>query len=137
MNSLEMLLKADENIFAKPTQEKEIKRLSKTLSEPFIMKLQGLDNDTFSDIQKMTTTFDKKGRLKNMDTNKLTILSIVEGTIEPNLKDQSLLKHFKCNTPEELVKKLFLPGEILEIYSDISDLTGMSASEEDVENIKN
>ncbi len=37
---------------------------------------------------------------------------MIDGVVEPSLKDQRLLAYFECVTPKELVKKLFLAGEI-------------------------
>ena len=48
----------------------------------------------------------------------------IDGVVEPSLKDQRLLAYFGCVTPKELVKKLFLAGEIAELSNVITVLSG-------------
>ena len=92
-----------------PTAEYEVKRLSELYGEPFILKLQGITYDGISD-------------LKGVADGDLQI--ILEGTVSPNLRDSRLTERYGCATPAELVKAIFLPGEIAEIVKAVEKLCG-------------
>ena len=46
------------------------------------------------------------------------------------------MQHFNCVTPKELVKKLFLAGEIAELSNVVTELSGYDKTEEDEEEVK-
>ncbi|MDK2811734.1 MAG: hypothetical protein PWR27_2443, partial [Petroclostridium sp.] len=49
---------------------------------------------------------------------------ILAGVIEPNLKSPELMTKYKAATPAEMVKKMLLPGEIIDISRAIERLSG-------------
>lgn len=61
---------------------------------------------------------------------------MIDGVVEPSLKDKTLLDHFHCVTPKELVKKLFLAGEIAELSNVVTELSGYDKTDEDEEEVK-
>ena len=63
----------------------------------------------------------------------MQVLTVIDGVIEPSLKDKRLLAYFGCATPKELVKKLFLAGEIAELSSVITELSGYDKDEDEEE----
>ena len=114
-----------------PTAEVEIKRLSELVGEPFKVKCRAINGERYSEIQKMGVAFYKKGGLKDLDTAKTKVLTIIDGVIEPDLKRKDLREKFGAASPKELVYKLFLAGEIDEIYGTITDLCGYEEENED------
>jgi len=139
MNLLDKLLAADAGkVVEKPKKKLEIKRLSKALNTKFEIELVALDPKRYADIQRQVVDFGKKGNLKDFNIYDMQVLTIIDGVVEPSLKDQKLLKHFDVITPKELVSKLFLSGEIADIYNEINELSGYDKDDEEVnEEIKN
>lgn len=69
---------------------------------------------------------------KAFDAN---VLIAAEGMVEPDLKNKELQKHFGVATPKDLVEKLFLGGEIVDLADTVRLLSGYS--EETDDDIKN
>lgn len=80
--------------------------------------------------------------------NKLQMLTVIEGVkataVDENgnrvadgllLKNKELLSRFKAPTPKELCRKLFLSGEVANMYNAITKLSGFS--ETAVKELKN
>ena len=64
--------------------------------------------------------------------------TVLEGLVNPTLKNQELIKKYGVATPAELVDVLFLPGEIAEMADVINTLCGYQASQDEVdEEVKN
>ncbi|MDD3173580.1 MAG: hypothetical protein PHF63_07970 [Herbinix sp.] len=109
MNTLDLLLKTD--IPDAPEKEFKQKRLSAICGEPVIFKLKALPYNLANEIIKS----------QKEDINVHIVLA---GTVEPNLKDASLLSKYKAETPAELVKKMLLPGEVEDLSRAIERLSG-------------
>lgn len=132
VNLVDKLLKMDTaKITELPTADLEIKRLSELLGEPFIVKCRAIGGERYSEIQKMGVTLSKKGGLKDLDTAKTKVLTVIDGVVEPDLKREDLRKKFGAISPKELVYKMFLAGEIDDIYGTITDLCGYEEKDED------
>lgn len=116
----------------RPTKEVEIKSLSKKLGKKAVVTIQAVDPARNAEIQRKAVTFGKNGT-KDIDIFLLHSLTVVEGVKEPNLRDKQLLAHFNASTPKELVKKLFLAGEIADLYTEIMELSGYVTDDEDEE----
>lgn len=130
MSIINKLLAMDVKKFEMPEKEIEIERLSKLLGEKFIVKIKAIDGETISDIQKMSISL-KKGQVNDIDMNKMKINTLIYGIVEPDLKNKELLKHFKANTVNELINKLFLAGEQDNIYNEINKLSGYDSEVEE------
>ena len=120
MSVLALLLNADvKKIEEKQTKKMEIPRLSAALGAPFVLELQPIDPELYSEIQESAVKLDKKGGLKSIDTYALSVRTCVEGIKDPSMKDKGLMKKFGAASPNDLVKKLFLAGEISDISQEI------------------
>lgn len=139
MNVLEKLLKADvAKVTEKPQQKIEIKRLSKVLGSKFEITVQALDADLLAEISESHTEYTKTGKVKSTDNFAVGVDMIVNATVEPDLRNKELLKHFGCATPNDLVIKLFLAGEMGKISETISSLCGVEISQNEIdEEVKN
>lgn len=137
MNLVEKLLSIDAGKLKRPTGVFEVKRLSDLFGEKFELKCRAIDPEIHADIQKQGIDISKKGSVKDINMYQVKVLTIIEGVVEPSLKSPELLKHFGVPTPKELVRKLFLSGEVEDIYSKINELSGYESDDEDEEEIKN
>ncbi|MGB9813531.1 MAG: phage tail assembly chaperone [Thermovenabulum sp.] len=134
MSLVDKLLQLDAAKIKMPEKEIEMKRLSELLDEKVVFKIRAIDGERYADIQRLAINISNKGNVKDIDMYKLQVLTIIEGVVEPNLKDKRLLEHFNCATPEELVKRLLLAGEITDLYNEIAKLSGYETEVEDIKN---
>jgi xkdN-like protein len=135
INLVEKLLKLDKGIIDfDNVKEIEFKRLSSKIGEPFVVEVRGLSRDRYTEIASIM--FSGKGTVVDAQkTFKVNCLFALEAMVSPDLKDKDLLEHFECATPLELLKKMFLPGEIAKISEEVGKLSGFSDNvEEEVKN---
>ena len=139
MSLLDKLLQADAGkLTEKPHKTYEINRLSKALKTDFILELQAIDAQRYAEIQRMGIDLGKKGNVRDVNIYEMQVFTILDGVKEPSLKDKKLLEHFSVTTPKELVTKLFLSGEIADIYNEINELSGYEKDDDEAdEEIKN
>ena len=134
MSLIDKLLQMDKGkLLNMPTREVEMPRLSEMTGEPFKVKCRAIDGERYADIQRSAIDLNKKGGLRNINLYEMQVLTVIDGVVEPSLKDERLLAYFGCVTPKELVKKLFLAGEIAEISNIITELSGYDKSDEEEE----
>ena len=110
--------------------------LSKRLKK-FKIKIKAMSGTEFSEYQKLST---KIGRHKKVefDTKKFNELIIINHTVEPNFKDSESLKKAGVQTPEQLLYKSLLAGEISDLAEQISKLSGFDTDiNEDIDEAKN
>lgn len=134
MNLVEKLMKMDRNKLEQiPMGEVEIKRLSDLCGEPFIVKCKAISGNRHTELTALMTN--KKGDLDLGKAYKVNTLMVVEGVVEPDLKNEELQKHFGCKTPKDLAEKLFPGGDMAKVGELISELSGFT--KETDEEIKN
>lgn len=137
MSIIDKLLQMDSaKLTEMPTKEIEIQRLTEIMGEPFKIKCQAIDGERYADIQRSAVDLNKKGGIKNLNLFDMQVLTVIDGVVEPSMKDSKLMKHFGCATPKDLVKKLFLAGEIAEISNVVTELSGYDKTEDDEEEVK-
>lgn len=137
MSLIDKLLQMDNKTLTEmPKREVEVPRLTQVLGEPFKVVCQAIDGERYADIQKASIDLNKKGGVRNINLFDMQVLTVIDGVVEPSLKDKKLLQHFNCVAPKELVKKLFLAGEIAELSNVVTELSGYDKTEEDEEEIK-
>ena len=134
MSLIDKLLQMDKGkLMSMPTREVEMPRLSEVLGEAFKVKCRAIDGERYADIQRSAIDLTKKGGLRNINLYEMQVLTVIDGVVEPSLKDERLLAYFGCVTPKELVKKLFLAGEIAELSNVITELSGYDKSDDEEE----
>ena len=137
VNVLDLLLGSDIGEIKLPTKQMEIHRLSEVFHTPFIITCKALSPEKFEEVQDMAVNV--KGKDMDLDINLLQLFVVIEGVVDANgkpmMKNKELQSKFKAQTPKELVKKIFLSGEIANIYNTISDLSGFG--DEAVTEVKN
>lgn len=139
MSLIDKLLQADAGkLTEKPTEKIEIPRLSKLLKCKFEVEVQALDAHRHAEIQRQGINLGKKGGIKDLNLYDMKVLTLLAGVKDPNLKDPALLSHFSASTPKDLIGKLFLPGEIDDLYSKINELSGYEDDADEIdEEVKN
>ena len=134
MSLIDKLLQMDKGkLMEMPTKEVELPRLSELTGEPFKVKCKAIDGERYADIQRSAIDLNKKGALRNINLYEMQVLTLIEGVVEPSMKDERLLGYFGVVTPKELVKKLFLAGEIAELSNVITELSGYEKTEDEEE----
>lgn len=137
MSLIDKLLQMDSSkLMEMPTREVQMARLTELMGETFTVKCQAIDGERYADIQRSAIDLNKKGSIKNLNLFDMQVLTVIDGVVEPSMKDSKLLKHFGCATPKDLVKKLFLAGEIAELSNVITELSGYDKTEDDEEEVK-
>lgn len=137
VNILDLLLGSDIGEIKLPTKEIEITRLTEVYGAPFIITCRALSPDKYEEVQDMAVGV--KGKDVDLDLNLLQLFVTIEGVVDatgkPMLKNKELMSKFKASTPKELARKLFLSGEIANIYGEIAQLSGFG--EDAVKEVKN
>ena len=137
VNVLDLLLGSDIGEIKLPTKSMEITRLSGVFGAPFVITASALSPDKYEEVQDMAVSV--KGKDADIEISLLQVLVVMEGVLDPNgkplFKNKDLMAKFKASTPKELVRKLFLSGEIANIYGEIANLSGFGESS--VKEVKN
>jgi hypothetical protein len=115
MDMIEMLLGSGVDLTERPTAEFEVSRLTKKIGQPFMVKAQALTMCEFDDLP-------KGGNFKEH--------VILKAVTDPDFKSPELAAKLKpagrktALTPVEVIDELFLPGEIVNLYNCITELSG-------------
>lgn len=135
MNLVEKLMAVDKKEFERiETKELKSKALSKLLGEDAAVKIQAVDGDLFSALS--ASGLNEEGEVDYGRVFSANAKIVATGIIEPNLKDETLLKHLGVATPADAAKKVF-KGEINRIANEISDLSGFKSEEKTDKEVKN
>lgn len=137
MNIMDLLLGSDIGEIKLPSKQVEITRLSELYGSPFILTVSAISPDKYEEIQDMAVSI--KGKDADIEIQLFQILVLMEGVIAPDgkpmFKNKELMLKFGAKTPKELIRKILLSGEIANIYSEISSLSGFG--EGSVKEVKN
>ena len=100
-------------------------------------KVKAMTAEEYRDYnRKSTGKFNKDG--VSFDSTKFFISMIAGQTISPDFANKEALAKSKCITPEELVSKKLLIGEIMTLASKIQEISGFNNNkDEDIEDAKN
>ena len=135
MNLVEKLMAVDKKEFEKiETKELASKALSKLLGEEAKVKIQAVDGDLFGALS--ASGLDEDGEVDYGRAFSTNAKIAAAGIVEPNLKDDALLRHLGVATPADAAKKIF-KGEINKIATEISEISGFKSDEETTKQIKN
>lgn len=135
MNLVEKLMAVDKKEFDK-IEKKELysKELSKLIGEETKITIQAIDSELLSSLT--TSMLNGKGKVDYTKAYDVASKIVVAGLVNPDLKDDVLLKHMGVATPAEAVKKIF-KGEVTTIGDEISALGGFIDYKESEKEIKN
>ncbi len=101
-------------------------------------KVRAMSSDEFEECRKKSMTV-TAGRRRNveLDLRKFNNAIVINCTLEPNFKDAESIQKLGCMTPEQYLNKVLLPGEIVELSSQIQKLSGFKTMDDLVEEAKN
>jgi hypothetical protein len=127
MTTVELLMAADvEKLTERPTATLEVKSLSKKLGEPFVVTVKALGSKKFMELSSIALKDNNTADMSKMPDAQA--LLIVEGMVEPNLRDKDLQEHFGVKTPKDLAFKIFGGGDLAAIADYITELSGYGES---------
>ena len=124
-NLLDLIMSADKSSFKRPTKDLKLKRLSELLGGDAVITVRAIGFDRLEELREMN------------EGVKLRLMIVAEGIQNLDLNDKALREFLDVDSKlpkTEVLKALFLPGEIDDIYLEISKLSGYSG--DTVEEIK-
>ncbi len=127
MNLVDQLLKIDAGKVELPKKELSLK-LNKLGGVEATFTCYALESEIYDDIQKMSMNINKDGSI-DVDTTTMNQQLILSGV--PELKEKALRDHFKIQTPDQLINKIFLPGEISKLADTITKLSGFNSEDKE------
>lgn len=113
------------------TEEVIVSDRFKVDGEILKFKIKAVNPDEFSDLQKQCTKVGKKGKV-NFDSKMFNEQLIINYTVDPNFKDAEVVKKAGCMTPEQLVNKVLLAGEVATLVEEITALSGFDKDLEEL-----
>ncbi|MGI5829898.1 MAG: phage tail assembly chaperone [Bradymonadia bacterium] len=99
-------------------------------------KIKAMSNEQYKRFQKLCIS--QKNGKRHFNDSKMKEMMLIECVVEPNFSDAAWIQKAGCATPEQLLNKVLLPGEIERIVGEISELSGFGQDlEQAVEEAKN
>lgn len=129
MSTKDLLLTMKREDFKKAERNIEIKRLSNA-DNKFMLKVKELSDKQITEIKERCK---KDGTI---NTKEFGLQVILQATIDPNFKDDELIKHYSVATPYDLIKLVLNMGERESVIDYIMSLSGYGESIE-IEEAKN
>lgn len=103
----------------------------------FAFKIRAMSGQEFNTYQKQATAVGRHKKV-NFDSALFNELVVINHTVEPNFKDVETLAKMGCTTPEQFLYSRLKAGEIAELATQISALSGFDADQASlVEDVKN
>lgn len=135
MNLVEKLMTVDKGEFDK-IEKKEIpsKQLSKLVGEKAKVTIQAVDGDLFGGLS--ASGLDEEGAVDYGRAFSTNAKIAAAGIVDPDLKNEALLRHLGVATPADAAKKIF-KGEINRISAEIAKLSGFESEEKTDKEVKN
>ncbi len=136
MNLVEKLLAVDKKEFDKiEKKEIESRQLSGLLGvEGAKVVIQAVDGDLYTSLS--ASAVNKKGNFNYEKSFEVNAKIVAAGVVEPDLKNEELLKHIGVATPAEAARKIF-KGEINAISDEVAKISGFGDIEETEKEVKN
>lgn len=104
----------------------------------FEFEIKPMTNNDMSKYQKLCVKNTQNAKKKEFDIQKFNELVVINNVISPNFKDPEWMKSAGVLTPEALLNKVLLAGEISELSEKVSELSGFGDNTEELEEeIKN
>lgn len=104
----------------------------------FEFEIKPMTNNDMNKYQKLCVKNAQSAKKKEFDIQKFNELVVINNVISPNFKDPEWMKSAGVLTPEALLNKVLLAGEISELSEKVSELSGFGDNTEELEEeIKN
>lgn len=103
----------------------------------FAFKIKAMNGQEFNTYQKQATAVGRHKKV-NFDSALFNELVVLNHTVQPNFKDAETLRAVGCNSPEQFLYSRLKAGEIAELATQISTLSGFDSDQASlVEEVKN
>jgi hypothetical protein len=113
------------------------KRLKDKKGNLLKFKIKPMQQEEYLSYQEQCTILKKGGKI-DFNTRRFNELLILNHTVDPNFRDAELIKSAGCTTPQQLLNKLLLAGEIQVLSEHIRNISGFEDSIDDlVDEVKN
>lgn len=125
MSIIEELLKIDLKEFKEEEfLDLELKRLSKKLGKPFIIKVKALSEKELKEVKKNS---EKRLKTGGVQLDEISFINqiCINSIVEPCLTDERLLSHYGCNSAEELISILLNFSEKDSISLKVLEFSGL------------
>lgn len=104
----------------------------------FKFEIRAMTQDEFGSYQKAATKLDAKGKKTEFDNARFNAMMIENHCINPDFKSSDFLKKLGVATPRQAINKVLLAGEVIELGSKITELSGFDNDlNDEVEEAKN
>lgn len=135
MNLVEKLMTVDKGEFEKiATKQIPSKQLSELVGEDAKVTIQAVDGDLFGGLS--ASGLDSDGDVDYGRAFSTNAKIAAAGILDPDLKNEGLLKHLGVATPADAAKLIF-KGEINKISNEIAKLSGFESEEKTDKEVKN
>lgn len=135
MNLVEKLMAVDRKEFEKiEKKEIESRQLTKLIGRDAKMTIQAVDGDHFGALS--ASGLDGEGNIDYSMAFSTNAKIVAAGTVNPDLKNEELLKHLGVATPADAAKKIF-KGEVNRISAEITKLSGFEDEKTTDKEVKN
>lgn len=122
------------------TIEKEVivsKRIKDAEGNLLKFKVRPMLNEQYLEYQNQCVVPKKGGKI-DFNSKRFNQLVILNHTVEPNFRSVELMQQAGCATPEQLLNKFLLAGEIQVLSEQIRQISGFADSlDELVDEVKN
>ena len=122
------------------TIEKEVivsKRIKDAEGNLLKFKVKPMLNEQYLEYQNQCLVPKKGGKI-DFNAKRFNQLVILNHTVEPNFRNAELIQQAGCTTPEQLLNKFVLAGEIQVLSEQIREISGFADSlDELVDEVKN
>ncbi|WP_268623890.1 phage tail assembly chaperone [Paenibacillus alvei] len=134
MSIINTLLELDKSQLELPTKMVKINRLSQVAGKLVEFKVSGISPERMRELREMNKRLNPETKEVEIDFDKVQAEMLLTGIVEPNLRDEQLLKHYGAVTPHEVLDALLNIGEQEALYAEIGMLTGYGV--EAIEEVK-
>lgn len=101
-------------------------------------KIRAMTQDEFGSYQKACTRLDAKGKKADFDSSRFNLMVVENHCVDPDFKSVDFLKKAKVNTAKEAINRMLLAGEVVELGTQITKLSGFDTDlNEEIEEAKN
>lgn len=99
----------------------------------FKFKIKPITQKEYYDYQQRCTSIVGRDKPVKFNSGRFSELVILNHVVEPNFRSVEVLDQLKAKTPEEVLNKFFLGGELQELSGKISEISGFNTSDEELE----
>jgi Phage XkdN-like tail assembly chaperone protein, TAC len=107
-------------------------RIKDEKGDPLKATIKPMSAKAYNSYQKQATKIGKKGKV-DFDNDLYQSLIVINHTADPNFRDEKNMEALTCQTPEQYLNRVLLPGEISELAKSILDVSGFN---DDLEELK-